>query len=293
MQWEPEAETIIDAIALPPMMAELARLDARRRALRSGSPVVTARIARQTQAGYEKLLGSEAIALIAALGRGEDPGLPEEFFETDDQQLLRISLCPAQYGACTAAKREMMRRPIRPIKQLFIRHDMTGAIMEKTRVPLLTHHLFSVAISGCPNGCLSPYAADLGIICLYWPHILPQGCTGCGACARACRDRAITLDDHGPRIDPQRCLLCGEGIPPCPAGGIQPAGTGYKVVAGGSGGRHPVIGRTVSACTDLPGVLQIADNLFQLYRRTPPTGDELSVHDLITRQGVAQLQPDN
>ncbi len=292
MKWDQEARTIIDETPMPPMMAELAYFDAERRALRAGSKSITAAIARQTRKGYEKMLGADTIQLIEAMGRGEDPGLPDEFFEEIDDELLVIKLCPARYGACTATKREMMRAPIGPVKLIFKEQQFSRAIMAKTAIPLLTHNKFTIAITGCPNGCLSPYMSDFGIISLYRPEVQTDAqCTGCKACVKACRDNAVTLTESGPSINYQKCLKCGECVKACRAQVIRQSATGYKVVAGGSGGRHPVIARTVSEQTDLEGILTILDKLFKLYKAEPATGDELSIYKLINRHGVEVLRP--
>ena len=170
MEWEKEAEDILADIAVPPMMAQFVRLDAERRALQKGQATVTAACAGNRK-GYERTFGREATEVIRRMGRGEDVGLPDAFFEDDDGELFKIELCPAKYGACTAEKREMMLAVLVPLREKLKQLNATRIIIEKARTPLMSHHVFRMAIIGCPNCCMSPYFADFGIICQLRPAV--------------------------------------------------------------------------------------------------------------------------
>jgi ferredoxin len=41
-------------------------------------------------------------------------------------------------------------------------------------------------------------------------------CKGCGACAAACVNGAITMEEGRPRVDTAKCVLCGYCTPRCP-----------------------------------------------------------------------------
>lgn len=290
MQWEKEAEKILEHMAVPPMMAGFARLDAERRALQKGQLKVSAAIARATERGYRRVFGPEATEVIQRMGRGEDVGLPDAFFEDDEGELFKIELCPAQYGACTAQKRDMMLAVLIPLRAKLKELNTTGIIIQKARSPLMSHHVLRVAIIGCPNCCMSPYFADFGIICQLRPEAKPEGCNQCRSCLRFCTEDAITLQNGNPVIDYERCIMCGGCAMECPKGVIEIKETGYKVVIGGTGSRHPRIARTASAGTDTAGVLALLEKLITAYREFPVDKQEISFHNLVERLGLQALQ---
>lgn len=290
MQWDKEAEAIIENMAIPPMMAGFARLDAERRALHKGLGEVTAAIARATERGYERVFGPEATEVIRRMGRGEDVGLPEAFFEGDEGELFKIDLCPAQYGACTAQKRDLMLAVLLPLREKLRELGTTAVILGKARTPLMSHHVLRVAVIGCPNCCMSPYFADFGVICRLRPSVAGDGCTQCRACERYCTEGAIALANGAPVIDYRRCIMCGGCDKECPKSVIVIEQTGYKVVAGGTGSRHPRIARTLADWTDAAGVARLLGNLVAAYRDFPAGENELSFHELVDRIGIEALR---
>ena len=84
MNWDAEAEKIIEEIPLPPIMGRFARMDAERRAMQRGLDTVTPAIAKAVEKGYERVFGKEATDMVRAMNNGEDVDLPDEFFEDDD-----------------------------------------------------------------------------------------------------------------------------------------------------------------------------------------------------------------
>jgi Pyruvate/2-oxoacid:ferredoxin oxidoreductase delta subunit len=289
MEWEKKAEDILEHIAVPPMMAQFVRLDAERRALQKGLVTVTAAIAQATEKGYGRVFGPEATEVVRRMGRGEDVGLPDAFFEDDDAELFKIELCPAKYGACTAEKREMMLAVLVPLREKLRQLNATRIIIEKARTPLMSHHVFRVAIIGCPNCCMSPYFNDFGIICQLQPAVKEEGCTQCQACVRYCTEGAITLQAGSPVIDYARCIMCGGCEKECKKEVIFTKEKSYKVVAGGTGSRHPRIARTVAEQTDAAGVIGILEKALKVYQQYPVDKKELSFHEMIHKVGVEVL----
>jgi anaerobic sulfite reductase subunit C len=290
MEWEKEAEDIVAGIAIPPMMAQFARLDAERRALQQGKPKVTTAHALATRKGYESTFGCEATDVIRRMSRGEDVGLPDAFFEDDDAELFKIELCPAKYGACTAEKREMMLAVLVPLREKLKQLNATRIVIEKARTPLMSHHVFRVALIGCPNCCMPPYFSDFGIICQLRPEVKTEGCTQCQACVTCCAEGAITLQEGKPVIDYERCVLCGGCEKECKKNVIFTKEKGYKVVVGGSGSRHPRIAQTVTQWTDANGVTAILEKALSAYRAFPVEKKEISFHEMVCRLGADALR---
>jgi Pyruvate/2-oxoacid:ferredoxin oxidoreductase delta subunit len=290
MNWEEEALARIEQVPVPPVMARLARLDAEMRAQRKGLDRVTLDIVLETEKGYVRTFGAEAVASITAMAEGKDPGLPEEFYEEDSEDLFSIQLCPAKYGACTAEKRGMMRDILKPVRQKLKAFNVTQIIMNKSEPPLMSHHVFTVSIIGCPNCCLSPYFSDFGIICLYQPEVNNDECVQCGACANYCTEQAIRFEKNQTIIDYAACVMCGGCINKCPVDALSISRTGYKVVVGGCGSRHPRLAQTVTQCTNKAGVLQILEKALKLFEQAPVDGKELSFHGVIKKHGVDGLR---
>lgn len=113
----------------------------------------------------------------------------------------------------------------------FLRNQITG--------PLLNHHTFKIAVSGCPNGCSRPHIADVGIIRAKQPSLLSARCSHCGLCGRICPDKAITYNSGEPVFDLDKCMKCGMCIAKCPERAIEAEQDGYRVLLGGKLGRHP------------------------------------------------------
>jgi anaerobic sulfite reductase subunit C len=284
MKWDKAALAEISRVVLPPVMAHLARFDAEKRARMKNMNQVTAEIVRETQAGYAKLLGREAIDIIRNMADGKTVDLPDEFFEDTADELYSIQICPAKFGACTRQKRMLMVRALQAVKAKLKELDITGSMLAKAGVPIMSHHAFRVSIAGCPNCCTSPYFSDFGIICVYRPAVMRTGCVRCGECVRYCSEKAITCDDDGPVIDYNACCLCGGCIDACPQGVLYAETTGYKVVAGGTGSRHPEIAATLSECTDISGMLRILHNCVEQFKAYDPGGPEVTFHDFMHRQ---------
>lgn len=286
MKWQQEARTIVESIPVPPLMNDYVGLDAERRARQRGLDMVTTDVAFETRAGYEQVFGKEAMQNIEKMLSGEDICLPDTFFEQDDGELFSVKLCPIKYGACTSAKRSMVENILVPVRSLLKELNITRVIMDRAETPLMSHHVFRVAIIGCPNCCVSPYFADVGIIAVYTPGVRSGKCIYCGSCETGCSERAVQIvPDREPVIDRDRCVACGACKNLCPEGALYTEAQGYKVVVGGTGARHPRLARTVVSFTDRDGVMGILKNAVEVYRNAPADQGEHPFHDIIKGYG--------
>lgn len=151
-----------------------------------------------------------------------------------------------------------------------------------------SHERFRVRLSSCANGCSSPHTGDVGLIVAARPEFLPERCTGCAACVRACPDGTIRLYEPGLepapataattstdgrlrclecspcvgacpdaayahpgtiKIDRSRCLDCGRCVRACPSHALVLGGSGLRVLVAGRLGRRPQL------AAELPGLL--------------------------------------
>ena len=117
MDWDKEAVEIVEAIPLPPMIAHFAKMDAERRAKKKGEKRVTAETARETEHGYEQALGKEAVELMRRMARGEDAGLPDEFFVDEPEELYSIELMPCQIRGKHHGKKRTDAQAVNPAEK--------------------------------------------------------------------------------------------------------------------------------------------------------------------------------
>jgi len=153
--------------------------------------------------------------------------------------------------------------------------------------PVLFHHKFRVAVSGCPNACSQPQIADFGVIGQSRPGRGEGSCTGCGACVETCREDALSLAGEGPVFDYSRCVYCGQCTGACPSGAIREEKSGFRVLLGGKLGRHPRLAETVLELAgegELVKALERSLRLFMEQRR----GRE-RMGDLVERLGTDRV----
>ncbi|MDR1472157.1 MAG: 4Fe-4S binding protein [Synergistaceae bacterium] len=78
-------------------------------------------------------------------------------------------------------------------------------------------HKFKFGVTGCMNNCLKAEENDVGIKggCLIeWKR---DDCALCGVCVKACREKALSVEDGEIKLDEGRCNYCGRCVKSCPA----------------------------------------------------------------------------
>ena len=134
------------------------------------------------------------------------------------------------------------------------------------------HEVFRLALCACPNGCARPQVADLGLVAAVRPVLSPAACTGCGACAGACPDGAVTVEGGLAVIDAGKCLGCGACGQACPAGAIACGQTALRAMVGGRLGRHPRLGIEPAGRFTPEGALALAGRCLTAYGRAARPG---------------------
>ena len=115
------------------------------------------------------------------------------------------------------------------------------ALAELAR-PLRRHEQFRLAVSACPNACVRPQVADLGLLAVREATIAPEACHGCAACVEVCPDAAIGVSAGKAVIDQGTCLGCGACARVCLRRAIASGPVAYRVYLGGRLGRRPRLG---------------------------------------------------
>ncbi len=125
-----------------------------------------------------------------------------------------------------------------------------------------------ISLSGCPNACTSPMLNEIGIVGRIEPLRIPGMCTGCGTCAKYCKENAISIRNGVSVLDPAKCVMCGICIQSCPFGLLKSKHSHYLITVGGRRGRHPRLGRTLMRVDEEEQVMEIVEKIVQwVYRR--------------------------
>ncbi len=164
------------------------------------------------------------------------------------------------------------------IEKLFKKADILGFLKQSVKGGLKFHHEFRVALSDCANACSRPQIVDIGIIGSVLPGVSDEPCTGCNACAEACKEKAISLDENleSPQIDYDLCLMCKKCITVCPTGTLGEKQKGFRVMLGGRLGRHPRLAMDVPGIKSHDEVLQIVQNCIKFYKANSKNGQRFS-----------------
>ncbi|MDK2974588.1 MAG: hypothetical protein PWP08_959 [Methanofollis sp.] len=122
-----------------------------------------------------------------------------------------------------------------------------------------------IGIAGCPNNCTKVQFNDIGLMGQAYPSFDPDVCTGCGACAGACREEAIEMGDGGVVFFADRCVGCGRCIAVCREDAIVTAKTGFAVFLGGRAGRHLQIGSRLADPIPFDAAADFVDRAIAYY----------------------------
>ncbi|MFC1591432.1 hypothetical protein ACFL43_02790 [Thermodesulfobacteriota bacterium] len=288
MRWDKDAEKAHEMLPIPPMMDAYARLRSETIARHKGLHCVTADIVKETEKMYADFIGREKTEQLRAFiaGAGPAPEIEEELFFEDETALYHIDVCYTKYGENSKLVRDTLKGMLRSVKSIMEEENLTEIMADLSTGAFHGASRFTVGMTGCPNCCVSPYMKDFGIIMQHRVDITDQECTQCGECLKMCIDTSIQLTGEGPVIDRETCAQCELCARDCPTGRLVVNERGFRVIAGGAGGRHPGLAVTVEDFTSKERVQTILRNAIGKLRSAQP-GETLK--SIITREGVAAL----
>ena len=289
MKWDKNAEKAHEMLPIPPMMGPYARLQAEKIARHKGLNCVTVDIIKETEKIYADFMGEEEYEQLRAFiaGTGPAPQIEEELFFEDENALYNIEVCYTKYGENSALVRDILKDMMRSIKSIVEEENLTEIMADLSTIALHGGSRFNIGMTGCPNCCVNPYMKDFGIILQHRVDITDAECTQCGNCLKMCFDKAIKLTEEGPVIDRNTCAQCELCARDCPTGKLVVNERGFRVIAGGMGGRHPSLAVIIEDFTSKERVETILRNAIAKLRNAQP-GETLK--SIINREDTQSLR---
>jgi anaerobic sulfite reductase subunit C len=178
---------------------------------------------------------------------------------------------------------------VNDLEKLLSKRNFRDFLKGRVSGPLKIHHDFRISLSDCPNACSRPQIVDIGIIGARWPSLTDEPCSGCGACAEACGEKAIDFErETGIReLDAETCLKCGKCLDVCPTGTLLENGKGWRIMVGGKLGRHPQLGKELKGIHVQEYVLTLVERCLDVYFRYNEAGERFGV--ILNRVGYELL----
>lgn len=148
-----------------------------------------------------------------------------------------------------------------------------------------TPHKFKTCFTGCAIDCMRAREMDLGFQGMVEPRLIPDKCTSCGLCVRACQDDALKLSQEGlPVRDLDRCISCGDCIKACPFDAMVARRLGHAVYVGGKHGKHPHTAYPVAQFVTDEQVFPVIEATLHWYREHGKRAERIG--DTLDRVGI-------
>ena len=130
-----------------------------------------------------------------------------------------------------------------------------------------------IGVTGCRNNCLKVEGNDFGIKGGYAVEWIPDACTLCGLCAKACRQGAITQTDSAILLEESKCNNCGRCVKSCPVDAWK-GEPGYLLFFGGVFGNLVAIGEQfLPIIREKEAVFRVADAALDFFDRYGKPGE--------------------
>ncbi|WP_366924788.1 4Fe-4S binding protein [Metallumcola ferriviriculae] len=199
--------------------------------------------------------------------------------------LVIFEACRASKGCPNACL--SVEESVAALEKLAVDEMLNKRLRDRVVGPVLYHHTFRIALSGCPNSCSQPQIKDISIQGQIIPQIDEDNCNGCGSCSEVCPDKAIDVSTGTAVIDRKNCLNCGLCIKECQVNGMTAGEVGFKVSIGGKLGRRPQFAQEFDPLVDKNEIVTTVANIITKY--LDRAGAEERMADLVNRIDAKQL----
>ncbi|MBP2146203.1 dissimilatory sulfite reductase (desulfoviridin) alpha/beta subunit [Methanofollis sp. W23] len=156
-----------------------------------------------------------------------------------------------------------------------------------------------VGIAGCPNNCAKVQFNDIGLMARAYPAFDPDACTGCGACARVCREGAVEVEEEVCTFSPAHCIGCGDCIALCPKDAIAVRDQGLTLFLGGQAGRRVRAGTRVAGLVPEAEAAALVERVIDYFAEHTQEGerlgqmlDRLGQDEVFAALGLAAAAPE-
>ncbi|MDR2670653.1 MAG: 4Fe-4S binding protein, partial [Oscillospiraceae bacterium] len=138
-------------------------------------------------------------------------------------------------------------------------------------------HKFKFGITGCMNNCLKAEENDLGVKGGCTVRWIPDACTLCGVCVKACRAGALAQTDSAIVLSEPLCNHCGRCVKACPFDAWQ-GEPGYLLSFGGTFGNLIAEGKqTLPIIRDKEVLFRVADAALAFFDAHARPGERFRV----------------
>jgi anaerobic sulfite reductase subunit C len=290
MNWEQEA---LDAVSkAPALLRPMIRRKVESNAAASGAVVVTLQhvIDARRQSGPKQPAGDQPGTTETGLTADEIEKVVASTPQSavvSESRFYEVKVCGGAFG-CPRTLYDVGALA----RKIIDRIEKTGvADAAESRVtgPVLRHHKFNVALSGCPNSCSQPQINDFGVQGRARVEMGPGPCVDCRRCVAACHEGAMKVGDAVPEIDRSKCVDCGDCAVVCPTEALIQERCGFTVMAGGKLGRHPQLARDLFEFADEETLLAALDVAIDIFKNDILSGERMA--DAVTRIGVTEIVP--
>lgn len=134
-------------------------------------------------------------------------------------------------------------------------------------------HKFKIGITGCRNNCLKAEENDLGVKGGFTVEWIPDACTLCGVCIKACREGALTQSGNEILRDVDKCSNCGRCAKVCPFHAWK-GDPGYLLTFGGTFGNMIAKGEQfIPIIHDKETLFRVADTALAFFEKHARPGE--------------------
>lgn len=186
----------------------------------------------------------------------------------DDRKMYSLSVCRGNKCPRSVIDTQLIAQNIENKMEEI---NLAERLQKKIKSPrILPHHMFKIAVSGCPNGCSRPQIKDLGIVGVMKVKVVSELCDGCGECAAVCKENAIEINQDVAHINDQKCLYCGDCMRSCSREVIQSPKRGFNLLVGGHLGRHPHLADEIYTLTGQDFIIDQLEKYGEIFIKYSP-----------------------